>query len=355
MPGLEPGRVEPDDGESGHSPSVAATAAGEWPGTDPLEANRAVRGELGGVDLPFLPFLPARGPGSDALGRTLGMLVELPFDLQPHGWRLVQRPGKDQRRAESALSSDINALGDVAGAEESPARQLVLHLQGPLSLAAGVHLHGGERVLIDPGARRELYESLAAGAAEYVRRVQSVARGADILLHVDEPDAEMVLTGRVPTASGYRTLRAVDRREATEAWELMSASARTAGAAGTVLSVGGGDVSLEAARTAGSSALALELGRIDDRSWELLAEEVEAGRQLWLGVLRPDAALPQVRSLVEDVLRGWRRVGLPLSALTALTITTLQGMGNQSLSSSVRVLTRMAQTADALNQVRVEG
>ena len=342
------------DTDPGRSPSVAATAAGEWPGTDPLEANRAVRGELGGANLPFLPFLPARGPGSDALGRTLGMLVELPFDLQPHGWRFVQRPGLDQRRAESALSSDINALGDVAGAEETPAGQLVLHLQGPLSLAAGVHLHSGERVLVDPGARRELYASLAAGAAEHVRRVRSVARGAEILLSIDEPQAEPVLTGRVPTASGYRTLRAVDRREATEAWEVLTASVVDAGATGTVLSTDGGEVSLDAVRPV-RAAFALPLRRLSDRVWDVLAEEIEAGRRLELGILRPGAVLPQVSALVEEVLTAWRRVGLPTPALAALTIAVGTGMAAQSPTAAVRMLTRSVQTADALDQVRAEG
>ncbi|MHA7178512.1 uroporphyrinogen decarboxylase/cobalamine-independent methonine synthase family protein [Arthrobacter sp. MDB2-24] len=336
--------------------AVGATAAGDWPGSDPLEANRAVRGEFGGAaNLPFLPSLPGRGPGSDAVGRTLGVLVELPFDLQPHGWRLVQRPGRDQRRAESALSSDINALGDIAGAEESPALRLKLHLHGPLSLAAGVHLHSGERVLIDSGARRELYESLAAGAADLVRRVASVARGAQLLLQLDEPDADAVLAGRVPTASGYRTLRAVDRREATEAWDLVTASAVAAGAAGTVLVAGNGDTALDAARSSAASALSLPLHGISDRRWEALAEDVESGRQLELAILQPEANLPQVRALVESVLAAWRRVGLPVSALAAVRLTTLPGLAALSPSDAVRALTRLAQVADALDQVRAEG
>jgi hypothetical protein len=334
---------------------VAATAAGDWPGTDPLEANRAVRGELGGANLPFLPSLPARGPGSDALGRTLGILVELPFDLQPHGWRLVQRPGRDQRRAESALSSDINALGDVAGAEERPASHLKLHLRGPLSLAAGVHLHNGERVLIDHGARREVYASLAAGAADLVRRVSAVARGAGVLLQFDEPEAGAILTGRVPTASGYRTLRAIDRREATEAWDLVTASAAAAGAAGTILVPGGGDVALDAARSSTATGLSLDLPGVSDRHWEALAEDIEAGRPLELAILDPGTALPQVTVLAETVLTAWRRVGLPATMLGALTVTTRPGLEGRAPADATRVLTRMAQVADALDQVRAEG
>lgn len=341
------------DGARG--PVVGATAPGDWPGTDPHEANRAVRGELGGANLSFLPSLPARGPGSDAVGRTLGVLVELPFDLQPHGWRLVQRPGKDQRRAESALSSDVNALGDVAGAEESPASRVKLHLQGPLSLAAGVHLHGGERVLIDHGARRELYESLAVGAADLVRRVSAVARGAEVLVQFDEPDADDVLTGRVPTASGYRSLRALDRREATEAWDLVTASVVAAGAAGTVLAPGHGDVAVDAARSSAAHALSLDLRRVSDRRWEDLAADIESGRQLWLGILDGRAGVPQVRVLAESVLAVWRRIGLPATALASLTVTALPGLDALTPTGATRVLTRLAQAADALDQIRAEG
>lgn len=335
--------------------AVAATSAGDWPGTDPLEANRAVRGELGGANLPFLPSLPARGPGSDAVGRTLGVLVELPFDLQPHGWRLVQRPGRDQRRAESALSSDINALGDVAGAEEFPLPHVKVHLHGPLSLAAGTHLHSGERVLVDHGARRELYASLAVGAGDLVRRVAAVARGAEVTVELDEPDAEDVLTGRVPTASGYRTLRAIDRREATEAWDLVTASVRAAGAAGTVLAPGHGDVALDAARNSSAAAVSLDLGDVSDRRWESLAEDVESGRQLWLAILDPRAPLKQVSVLAESVLAAWRRVGLPASFLASLTVTTLPGLASRSPADAVRTMTRLAQVADALDHVRGEG
>lgn len=341
--------------EAQDPPTVGATAAGDWPGTDPYEAHRAVRGELGGVNLPFLPSLPARGPGSDAVGRTLGVLAELPFDLQPHGWRLVQRPGKDQRRAESALSSDINALGDVAGAEESPAGRLKLHLCGPLTLAAAVSLHGGERVLVDHGARRELYASLAVGAADLVGRVSSVARGAGITVQLDEPSAEQILTGRVPTASGYRTLRAVDRREATEAWDLVTASVMAAGATGTVLVPGAGDTAFEAARATSDPVLSLGLGDITDARWESLAEDVESGRRLVLAVLDPTGALPQVTALAESVLSAWRRVGLPVGALAHLTITTTPGLAATSPTEAVRVLTRLAQVADALDQVRTDG
>ena len=89
-----------------------------------MEAEKIIRGELGSPHLPFLAELPDRGVGSDALGRTACLLEELSVDVQPYGWRLVDRPGKDFRRAASALATDINVLADVAGAEEKRAAEV---------------------------------------------------------------------------------------------------------------------------------------------------------------------------------------------------------------------------------------
>ena len=52
-------------------PRGAATGIGSLPGSDPLEAARTVFGEL--PDLPFLPELPARGPGADIIGKQLAV------------------------------------------------------------------------------------------------------------------------------------------------------------------------------------------------------------------------------------------------------------------------------------------
>ncbi len=57
------------------------------PGTDPLDTMRLIADEL--PDLPFLAELPGRGPGADLTGRTAAMLVELPAETTPRGWRLA--------------------------------------------------------------------------------------------------------------------------------------------------------------------------------------------------------------------------------------------------------------------------
>ena len=108
------------------------------PGEDFAEAVRIVLGEV--PDLPFLPELPERGVTAQMVGRTLALVAELGFDLQPAGWRLTDAPGIDHRRARSLLAQDLDVLEEqtqgsdlfVAGGE------LKVQLCGPWTLAASV-------------------------------------------------------------------------------------------------------------------------------------------------------------------------------------------------------------------------
>lgn len=333
---------------------VTATALGPWPGDDPLEATRIVRGELGNPHLPFLVELPDRGVGSDALGRTASLLVDLAVDVQPHGWRIVDRPGKDLMRAKSALSTDINVLADVAGTEDSPARDFKVHLRGPLSLAAGLHLHSGERALLDYGARRDIAASLAAGIGDLLVRVGTAVPGARLVVQIDEPDIAAVLAGTIPTSSGYRTLRAVPGQEVTEAWRLVIDAARAAGAVETVIAVDEIEAPFDRILSSGADGIAVPLKALTSRQWEQLAGAVEAGKSLWAGVVaagNPSAALPRVQEAVENVWRPWRQLGLPASSLGSIRVTPSGGLAGHTPSSATAMLTRLTQVADGLNQL----
>src|SRR3954467_10022556 len=81
----------------GRTSTGVATGVGSMPGGD-IDAALGV-GAHALPALPHLPELPARGAGSDMIGRTAGQLVDLHIDLQPAGWRLVPRPGLDETRA----------------------------------------------------------------------------------------------------------------------------------------------------------------------------------------------------------------------------------------------------------------
>ncbi|WP_427171622.1 hypothetical protein [Arthrobacter sp. 92] len=333
---------------------VTATALGPWPGEDPVEATKTVRGELGSPHLPFLVELPDRGVGSDALGRTASLLVDMAVDVQPYGWRIVDRPGRDLLRAKSALSTDINVLADVAGGEEQPAADIKVQLRGPLSLAAGLHLHNGERALIDYGARRDIAASLAAGVGDYLARVATAVPGARLLVQIDEPDIGAVLGGTIPTSSGYRTLRSVPGQEVTESWRLVIDAVRAAGAAETVVAVAEVEAPFERILAAGADGIAVPLKALTSRQWEQLAGAIEDGKRLWAGVLPSDdatARLPRVQDVVENLWRPWRQLGLPASTLGSVRVTPSEGLAGYTPSSATAVLTRLTQVADGLNQL----
>ncbi|WP_258802682.1 hypothetical protein [Pseudarthrobacter sp. NS4] len=331
---------------------VTATGLGPWPGEDPLEAARIIRGELGSPHLPFLAELPARGVGSDALGRTASLLEELAVDVQPYGWRLVDRPGKDFRRAASALATDINVLADVAGTEDASAREIKVQLVGPLTLAAGLHLHNGERALIDYGARRDLAASLAAGVGSYLARVSAAVPGARLVVQLDEPDIAAVLAGTIHTSSGYRTLRAVAGSEARESWRLVMDALRAAGASEVVVSVPEVEAPFDQILAAGADGLAVPLKALTSRQWEQLAGAVESGKRLWAGALDvAGSPLPKVADCVESVWRPWRQLGLPASSLGTIRVTPSAGLAEHSPAQATAVLGRLTQVADGLNQL----
>jgi hypothetical protein len=343
-----PAAEKPQQGE------VTATALGPWPGQDPVEATRIIRGELGSPHLPYLAELPARGVGADAIGRTASLLVELAVDVQPHGWRIVDRPGRDLIRAKSALSTDINVLADVAGEEENPAPDFKVQLRGPLSLAANLHLHNGERALIDYGARRDIAASLAAGVGEYLDRVAGAVPGAKLVIQLDEPDIASVLAGTIPTSSGYRTLRSVPGQEVTEHWRVVVDALRAAGAAEIIVSVPEIEAPFDRILAAGADGIAVPLKALTSRQWEQLAEAVEDGKRLWAGALavdQPAAGLAKAGEVADAVWRPWRQLGLPAAALGALRLTPAGGLEGFTPSGATSVLTRLTQSADALNQL----
>jgi hypothetical protein len=307
---------------------VTATALGPWPGQDPVEATRIIRGELGSPHLPFLAELPDRGVGADAIGRTASLLVDLAVDVQPHGWRIVDRPGRDLVRARSALSTDINVLADIAGEEDSAASELKVQLRGPLSLAAGLHLHNGERALIDHGARRDIAASLAAGVGAHLDKVAAAVPGARLVVQLDEPDIASVLAGTIPTSSGYRTLRSVAGQEVTELWRVVIDGLREAGAAEVAIAVPEIEAPFERILSAGADAIAVPLRALTTRQWEQLAGAVEAGKRLWAGALHADrpGEVPKASDVVESVRRPWQQLGLPLAVLATVRITPSGGL-----------------------------
>src|ERR1700733_2223837 len=184
----------------------SATGIGSMPGTDPAEAMRVVAGEL--PDFPYLPELPDRGPGADLTGRTAALLVDMPVEVTPRGWRLAERPGRDLNRARSMLSSDLDVMEEVLDGYRGLVK---VQLCGPWTLAATLELPRTLNVAIaDPGAVADLTVSLAEGAAAYAADVAKRGPGARLIVQFDEPALPSVVEGLVPSQSGVSRLAAIE-------------------------------------------------------------------------------------------------------------------------------------------------
>src|ERR1700760_2314866 len=176
------------------------------PGTNPAEAMRVVAGKL--PDSPHLPELPDRGPGADLTGRTAVLLVEIPVEVTPRGWRLAEHSGRDLARARTMLSSDLDVMEEVLDGFRGA---LKVQLCGPWTLAATVELPRTLNVAIaDPGAVADLTASLAEGAAAHLAEVTKRVPGARLVVQFDEPALSAVAGGEVPTASGLSRLAPVE-------------------------------------------------------------------------------------------------------------------------------------------------
>ncbi|WP_257155543.1 methionine synthase [Streptomyces sp. Ru87] len=312
------------------------------PGGDAREAAKTVTGSL--ERLPHLPELPARGPGADMIGRTTGLLVELYAHVEPSGWRLSDRPGRDTRRARSWLGEDLDALEEFTQGYEGA---LKVQAVGPWTLAAALERRGGEAVLGDPGACRDLAASLAEGVRGHLAEVRRRVPGAAPVLQLDEPSLTAVLLGRVPTASGYRTHRAVDRAVAEGALREVTAAAD---GAPVVVHSCAPDVPFGLLRRAGAAGISFDFSLLTERDDEQIGEAVEGGTALFAGIVPgTDAPLSDPAGSVMGVRTLWRRLGLdPGTLAESVVITPACGLAGASPAYARDVLAHGARAARSL-------
>lgn len=327
-----------------------ATGVGSLPGSDPVEACRLVFGEL--ARLPHLPELPGRGPGAGMLGRGALFLTDLHVDLQPAGWRLVPRPGRDEQRARGLLGNDLDALEEVAAGYRGP---LKLQAAGPWTLAAGLELPRGDRALADPGAVRDVSESLADGLAAHVQAVRRRVPGVSaIYLQVDEPALPAVLAGRLPTASGFGALAAVEGDAARAGLARVLAALAGAGAVPGVHCCGAAPpVSLFV--TAGARFVSLDAGLHQQSDDDAVGSAVEAGLLLLVGLVSSapadstPAGLSSVANTVEPAVALWRRLGFdPQRLAEVVAVTPTCGLAGADASYARLALRRCGDAARAL-------
>jgi hypothetical protein len=319
-----------------------ATGVGSLPGGDAREAAKTVTGSF--EDFPHLAELPARGPGADMIGRTAGLLVELYARVEPSGWRIGDRPGRDTRRARSWLVEDLDALEEFTQGYEGA---LKVQAVGPWTLAANLELRNGEAALSDPGACRDLAGSLAEGLRAHLAEVARRVPGARPVLQLDEPSLTAVLRGQVRTASGYRTHRAVDR-QVVEATLRDVVGVHTTGP--VVVHSCAPDVPFALLRRAGAAAVSFDASLLTERDDDAIGEAVEAGTALFAGVVPAvDGPLSDPAGSVMGVRTLWRRLGLrPELLAQSVTVTPACGLAGASPAYARRALAHCVRAARSL-------
>ncbi|HET6817896.1 MAG TPA: methionine synthase [Mycobacteriales bacterium] len=331
---------------AGGAPTGVGTGIGSLPGDDIDAALALVAEALPG--LPHLPELPGRGAGSDMVGRTASRLVDLHVDLQPSGWRLVARPGHDEARAQDRLERDLDALVPALPGYDGDFK---VQLAGPWTLAATLELPRGGKAVADPGACRDLAESLADSAAAHLADVRRRLPAARLVLQLDEPALPAVLAGSVPTESGYGRVAAVDASVARERLAAVVAAVDVPVVVHCCASAP--PLSLLASTGAAGVSVDLASGRDLDEIGALVERQVA----LWLGVvpsLGPGVP-PTVRQILEPVREMWRRLTFDASRLpSAVVLTPSCGLAGASEGWARTALRLVTQSAAALAEAAAE-
>jgi hypothetical protein len=313
------------------------------PGGNPMETAQVVFDEL--PDLPFLAELPGRGPGADMIGRAAALLVDIPVEITPGGWRIADHPGRDMRRARSMLSSDLDAMEEVLDGYQGP---LKLQLAGPWTLAATIEQpHSLKVALADPGLVNDIAASLAEGVKAHVAEVAKRVPGATLLMQLDEPSLPAVAHGGIPTPSGLSRVREVDEEVLRSKLREVLAATR----AYTIVHCCAPGYPFEIINGAGADAVSFDLSLLAHRDYDKLAETVERGSGLLIGALpttglAQDSARPSERDAdggrrpfgrrdedrerprptpqgtANAVREVWQRIGLPPAACAEQVVIT---------------------------------
>jgi len=295
--------------------SVFATASGtgSWPGTVARQAAEVVVGELGAA-MAHLVELPARGVGADIIGRGGALLIDVAIDTVPRGYRIASRPGAVARRAASLLDEDIDALEEaweIAGLRGS-GRPVKVQAPGPITLTAELELPNGHRAITDPGAVKDITASLAEGVAAHrasvSRRLQT-----PVVVQFDEPLLPAAIAGHLAGVTAFSPVAAIEETLASSMFDTCVA------AVGAEVSVHccGSDLPWNVLQQSSIRAVAVDAGTLRAADLEAIAEFVDSGRVVVLGVVSSStpARRPVVEEIAEAVVAITDRLGFARSAL----------------------------------------
>lgn len=303
------------DVEYGCWVSVFATASGtgSWPGMVARQAAEVIVGELGGA-LAHIVELPARGVGADIIGRAGGLLIDVAIDTVPRGYRIAGRPGAVTRRAASLLDEDIDALEEAwetAGLRGS-GRPVKVQAPGPITLAAELELANGHRAITDFGALHDIAASLAEGVAEH-RAAVSRRLDTPVVVQLDEPLLTAAVTGRLTGVTALSPVAPIDETLATTMLDTCVAAA----GAEVVLHSCAAELPWKVLQRSNIAAVAVDVSTIAASDLDAVAEFVESGRTVMLGVVSSSAPArgPSAEEVAGAVVAVTDRLGFGRSPL----------------------------------------
>jgi methionine synthase II (cobalamin-independent) len=296
-----------------------ASGVGSWPGTAPRQAAEVVVGELAGA-LAHIVELPARGVGADMLGRAGALLIDLAIDTVPRGYRIAARPGAVTRRAVSMLNEDMDALEEAWETAGLRGGERVVKVQapGPITLAAGLELANGHRVITDSSAVRDLAASLAEGVAAHRA---ALARRLDtpVAVQFDEPSLPAALAGQLTGVTALSPVAALDE---AVAGALLDGCVAAAGA-DVVLHSCAPELPWDLLQRSAIDAISVDGGTLRAADLDGIAAFIESGRTVVLGVV-PGIA-PERRPSAEEV------------AAAVVAVTDRLGFGRSALRDRIGV------------------
>lgn len=325
---------------------ITHATLGSWPGTDMAATSRMVLGEC--PDHATIPELPSRGPHAAMVGRSFGMIDALGVDFQPTGWRLIDAAGIDQRRARSMLRDDFEIFAEQA---QGFTGEIVLTSAGLWTLAATTELARGSKVLADSGARRDVAHALGEGIATHVARLRRLVPTAGVRVQLDEPMLPSVAQGSVPTASGFRTVVAIEQPELettlTAVCEAVDAPVTLHCCAprfdpGLALRVGADAVACDVSSASPASA-----------TMDALARHLEQGGRFWWGLVdtREPDRVPRPSDLLARAMTVVRPLELPREMwLDQVVLTPACGLAGWSIQPATRTVRALGQTARDLSE-----
>lgn len=308
------------------------TAAGSLPGDDFRGALSAMAEAL--PELTPLPELPARGVESQMIGRALGLIDDLNFDLQPAGWRLTSHSDAAHRKARALWRRDLDDAEELLQAFDGV---LKVAVAGPWTLASTVERPRGDRLLADHGARRDVAQALREGvqrlASELRRRLPEV----EVRWQLDEPALVAVRDGRVPTASGFSKHRSVDALQLAEALKPFHDTTLHCCAPGEWLDV---------ATSAGFTTVYADAALV---GIDALGQWADAGNAAVLGIV--DAAR-RTRQPVDELVRAAKRVTRELGVGDWLTLAPSCGLAGWHQGDVMWQLSELRRAGELLDQDR---